>query len=84
MIKKLLNSKFKKDLSFSYLAQAITISFGFLQLFLINRYFGVATFGQLAIIMSTAGIFSSLLTARSSEAVTRFFKREELKLNKWR
>jgi len=81
MIKKLLNSKFKKDLSFSYLAQAITISFGFLQLFLINRYFGVATFGQLAIIMSTAGIFSSLLTARSSEAVTRFFKREELNKN---
>ena len=31
--------------------------------------------------MSTAGIFSSLLTARSSEAVTRFFKREELNKN---
>jgi len=81
MLTRLLNSKFKKDLSFSYITQAITVSFGFLQLFLINRYFGVATFGQLAIIMSTAGIFSSLLTAKSSEAVTRFFKREELKQN---
>jgi len=81
MFKKILNSKFKKDLLFSYLSQGITISFGFLQLFLINRYFGVATFGQLAVIMSTTGIFSSLLTARSSEAVTRFFKREELKKN---
>ena len=81
MFKKLLNSKFKKDLSFSYITKAITVSFGFLQIFLINRYFGIATFGQLAIIMSTAGVFSSLLTARSSEAVTRFFKREELKQN---
>jgi O-antigen/teichoic acid export membrane protein len=81
MIKKLLNSKFKKDLSFSYVTQAITVTFGFLQLFLINRYYGVEVFGQLAIIMSTAGIFSSLLTARSSEAVTRFFKREELNEN---
>jgi len=81
MIKKILNSKFKKDLSFSYITQAITVSFGFIQLFLINRYFGVETYGQLAIIISTAGIFSSLLTARSSEAVTRFFKREELSKN---
>ncbi len=78
MIRKFVNSKFKKDLSFSYIAQALTIIFGFAQLFLINKYFGVNVYGQLAIIISTAGIFSSLLTARSSEAVTRFFKREEL------
>lgn len=38
---KLLNSKFKKDLIFSYFTQGVTIGFGFLQLFLINRYFGV-------------------------------------------
>jgi O-antigen/teichoic acid export membrane protein len=81
LIKKLLNSKFRKDLSFSYIAQAITVSFGFIQLFLINRYFGVETYGQLAIIMSTAGIFSALLTARSSEAITRFFTREMLNNN---
>jgi O-antigen/teichoic acid export membrane protein len=81
MIKKLLNSKFKKDLLFSYLTQAITISFGFVELFFINRYFGIVIYGQLAVIMSTAGIFSALLTARSSEAVTRFFKREELNKN---
>ena len=74
MFKKCLNSKFKKDLIFSYFAQGITIGFGFIQLFLINRYFGVETYGQLAIIMSTAGIFSALLTARSSEAI--FYKRD--------
>lgn len=78
MIKKLLNSKFKKDVSFSYITQGLTMIFGFVQLFLINKYFGVSIYGQLVIIISTAGIFSSLLTARSSEAVTRFFKREEL------
>lgn len=78
MIRKLVNSKFKKDLSFSYITQVLTIIFGFAQLFLINKYFGVNVYGQLAIIISTAGIFSSLLTARSSEAVTKFFKREEL------
>ena len=78
---KLLNSKFKKDLIFSYFTQGVTIGFGFLQLFLINRYFGVETYGQLAIIMSTAGIFSALLTARSSEAITRFFTREMLNNN---
>lgn len=81
MITKFLNSKFKKDLSFSYVSQAVTICFGFVQIFLINRYFGVEIYGILAIIISTAGIFSALLTARSSEAVTRFFKREELNRN---
>lgn len=81
MIKKLLNSKFKKDLAFSYFTQGITIGFGFIQLFLINKYFGVATYGQLAIIIATAGIFSALLTARSSEAITRFFTREMLNHN---
>lgn len=49
--------------------------------FLINRYFGVETYEQLAIIMSTAGIFSALLNARSSEAITRFFTREMLHNN---
>jgi O-antigen/teichoic acid export membrane protein len=73
LLKKLINTKFKKDLAFSYFTQGITIGLGFIQLFLINRYFGVETYGQLAIIMSTAGIFSALLTARSSEAITRFF-----------
>lgn len=81
MIKKLISTKFKKDLIFSYFAQGITIGLGFIQLFLINRYFGVETYGQLAIIMSTAGIFSALLTARSSEAITRFFTREMINNN---
>ena len=66
MLKKLINTK---DFT-----QGITIGLGFIQLFLINRYFGVETYGQLAIIMSTAGIFSALLTARSSEAI--FYKRD--------
>lgn len=81
MIKKILNSRFKKDLSFSYITQLLTISFGFIQLFLINRYFGIDIYGQIAIIVASAGIFSSLLTARSSEAITRFFRREELNKN---
>jgi O-antigen/teichoic acid export membrane protein len=81
MFKKLLNSKFKKDLIFSYSTQFLTIIFGFIQLFLINRYFGVKIYGQLLLIMSIVGIFSSLLTARTSEAITKFFKREELNNN---
>ncbi len=81
MIKKFLNSKFKKDLSFSYITQALKVGFGFIQLFLINRYFGVEVYGQLTIIVSAAGIFSVFLTARSSEAVTRFFTREIIKNN---
>jgi O-antigen/teichoic acid export membrane protein len=81
MIKKILNSKFKKDLTFSYFTHCISLVFGFIQLFLVNRYFGIETYGQLAIIISTAGIFSALLTARSSEAITRFFTREILHNN---
>lgn len=81
MIKKLINTKFKKDLSLSYINQIIIILFGFLQLYFINNYYSVSTFGELSVIVSTAGIFSSLLSARSSEAITKFFKREELNLN---
>jgi O-antigen/teichoic acid export membrane protein len=76
MIKKILNSKFKKDLAFSYFTQATNIGVVFIQLFLINRYFGVDIYGLLAIIMLTAGISTSLLTSKNSEAVTRFFTRE--------
>lgn len=76
MLRFITKSKFKKDLAFSYIVQIFTALLGLLQVFLINKYFGIVTYGQLAIIMSTAGIFSSLLTARSAEAVTRFFKIE--------
>jgi len=78
---KLWNSKFKKDLLISYLSEAIVIIVGFLQLLLINKYFGVNIYGQLAIIKSSVGLFSSLLTAKTSESVTRFFKKEELNKN---
>lgn len=81
LIKKLVNTKFKKDLSISYASKLIIFSFGFLQILLINRYYGVEIFGQLTIIVSSAGIFSSLVTAKSSEAVTRFFTREILNNN---
>jgi O-antigen/teichoic acid export membrane protein len=81
MIKKLRNSKFSKDLTFSYFTKCVIVGFGFIQLFLLNRYFGIESYGQLAIIISTAGIFSALLTARSSEAIIRFFTREMLKNN---
>lgn len=81
MITKFLNSKFKKDLIFSYFTQSLTIFFGFFQIFIINRYFGIESYGQLTIIISTAGIFSALLTARSSEAITKFFTREILHNN---
>jgi len=78
---KLFQNKFKKDLLFSYASQGIVILAGFAQLFLINRYFGLEIFGQFSIIVATIGIFASVVTARSSEAVTRFLKREELNAN---
>ena len=81
MINKILSSKFKKDLSFSYITQLCLVLFGFVQVFIINKYFGVNIYGQITIINSTIGMFSMLITARSSEAVTRFFKREELNGN---
>jgi len=81
MLNRLVNSKFKKDVLVSYFTQFYTVLMGFFQLFLINKYFGIEVFGQLSVIIATAGIFSSLLTARSSEAVTRFLKREFLKNN---
>ncbi|MCG7531148.1 oligosaccharide flippase family protein [Psychrobium sp. MM17-31] len=80
-IQKLTSSKFSIDLLSSYGTQAITILAGFIQLFLINRFYGVEIFGQFSIILATIGIFSSVVTARSSEAVTRFLKREELSEN---
>ncbi|MFB0979582.1 MAG: oligosaccharide flippase family protein [Alteromonadaceae bacterium] len=81
MFDKLFQNKFKKDLLFSYASQGIVILAGFAQLFLINRYFGLEVFGEFSIIVATIGIFASVVTARSSEAVTRFLKREELNSN---
>lgn len=80
-IKKFFTSKFQIDLLFSYFTQGIVILFGFIQVFLINHYIGVYIYGQLMIISSSAGLFSLLLTPRTSEAITRFFTREILKNN---
>ena len=79
----IMNKKFrlKEHLLFSYFSQIVNISLGFLQVFLISRYFGVEVYGQLMIIIASAGVFSVLLTARSSEAITRFFTREILNNN---
>jgi O-antigen/teichoic acid export membrane protein len=81
VFKRLLNSRFSSDLIFSYGSQGIVILAGFFQLYLINRFFGIEIFGQYSIIVATIGIFSSIVTARSSEAVTRFLKREEINAN---
>jgi O-antigen/teichoic acid export membrane protein len=81
LVKFFLKSQFNKHLAFSYTTQAVVLILGFLQLFIINKYYGVEVFGQLTIIMATIGVFSSLVTARSSEAVTKFFKIELIRRN---
>jgi len=78
MIKTLYKTKFRQDLLFSYMAQIVNIILGFLQVFLINKFLGVEIYGALMIIVASAGMFSLLLDARSSESVTRFFTREFL------
>lgn len=78
---KLLKNKFRASLLFSYISQGVIILAGFVQLYVINRFFGIEVFGQFSIIVATVGIFSSIVTSRSSEAVTRFLKREELNAN---
>jgi O-antigen/teichoic acid export membrane protein len=80
-VRALISSKFKEHLAFSYITQFIVAIFGVLQIFLINKYYGIEVFGQLTIIISTVGILNSLATARSSEAVTKFFVIEKIKHN---
>lgn len=81
LIKKLLNSKSKKDLLFSYFSQISVILLGFLQVILLTKFFGIETYGKYMIIISSAGVFTTLLTAKSTEAVTKFCLRERLKGN---
>jgi O-antigen/teichoic acid export membrane protein len=81
LVKRFQSEWFSSDLTYSYIVQGLGMLLGLLQLILINKYFGVAVYGQLVIVMSSAGIFSSLFTARTSEAVTRFYVREELSNN---
>jgi O-antigen/teichoic acid export membrane protein len=72
------NMRFNSDLLLTYAAKSSTAGFGFLVMILINRYSveGVHTFGQITLIASSAGMLSTLLSARTGEAVTRFFVRE--------
>jgi len=74
-------SKLSKDLSLSYIAQAAVVMSGFFQVFLLTKHLGLEVYGQFAIIVSSGGLISSFMTARSSEAITRFFKREEMNEN---
>ncbi len=73
----MINKHFKINTLITYGANAIVMGSGFILMFIINRFAGVQTYGELALIVSTAGIIASLLTARSGEAVTRFFVREK-------
>lgn len=81
MVKKLINTKFKKDILFSYFTQVIVIIFGFINIYIITNYAGIEKFGQLSILVSTVGFMSLLLTARSGEAIVKFYKREKINHN---
>lgn len=74
-------SKFKKDIFFSYLTQGIVMIFGFVNIFLITNYTGIDKYGQYAILVSSVGFMSLLLTARSGEAIVRFYKSSKIKNN---
>ncbi|MEL7357731.1 MAG: oligosaccharide flippase family protein [Cyanobacteria bacterium J06560_6] len=78
---KKISSEFIGSLFSTYTSQVVSLLSSFLQVILINRNFGVDIYGQLVVVASTAGFFSSLLTARSSETVALFFKREQLEGN---
>lgn len=81
MIRQFINSKFKKDISFSYISQAIVLLFGFVQLFLINKYYGIEMFGQLMIVISIVGLVLNFVTVRNGEAVVKFLRIHEYKEN---
>ncbi|MEL7067701.1 MAG: oligosaccharide flippase family protein [Cyanobacteria bacterium J06581_3] len=78
---KKISSEFIGSLFSTYTSQVVSLLSSFLQVILINKNFGVDIYGQLVVVASTAGFFSSLLTARSSETVALFFKREQLEGN---
>lgn len=75
-------NKFRKDIVYSNIAQIIVVVFGFIQIIIINRFFGLEIYGQLAVIMASAGFFTNLVTARTSEATTKFYKSEGISNNK--
>jgi len=64
----------KKYFILTYIARAGQIGSQFLIMIMVNNFSpgGVYTYGQLTIIISTAGMISSLLTMRTGEAVTKF------------
>ena len=81
MIKKILNSKLRKDLIFSYFTQAITLTFGFLNIYLITNYVGLYKYGQYSILVTSVGFMSLLITARSGEAIVKFYKKSKIEKN---
>lgn len=72
------DNKFRIDLSSSFIVEGLGLAFALVQMLLINRWFGAEIYGQFVIIVASAGIIGNLLTARTSEAVARFYKRESL------
>lgn len=73
------DKQFKVHTFFSYLSNGSTLVVGLLLMVLINRNSGVDIYGALAIISSSSGMIAALMTARSGEAVNRFFVRERTK-----
>jgi len=78
IIQKLVNSKFKKDILFGYITQGVTVVFGFINIYIMTNFVGLEIYGQYAILVASVGSMSLLLTARSGEAVVKFYKREKV------
>ena len=73
----MINRKFKTDALFTYACQIGSVAFGFIYMFLITRYAGVDAFGAIAVLTAFSSVLGNLLSMRTNEAVTYFYKRCE-------
>lgn len=71
----LIDAGFKRNVLFSYGAQAAVAGFGFISVTIVTRYAGIDMYGKLAIISALASTLTNLMTFRTNEAVIRFYKR---------
>ena len=74
-----MNKKITIDLIAIYFAKVAIFLVTIGQISLINKHFGVEVYGQLVMVISAVGFCASFITARSSEAVTRFYTRERMR-----
>lgn len=70
----LLDDKLRNSVITGYVLQAATVAMGFIFMTIVTRSAGINVYGQIVLLAALGTVFNNLVTFRTNEAVTKYYK----------